>query len=489
MWLSSRVPASPLRPARGLALSLSIALLMSGCAITTPDPRPPTAAPARWQGPLPHGGQLAAALDWWAAVGDPVLVELIAAAQQDNPALAAALARIDQARAAARLAGASLIPRLEANTTASRAKTQMPPPPMAYTSGSASADAVWELDLFGALRRGREAAVARAEAARLQWHDARVTLAAEVAQAYLDLRTCEALVAIYREDHEALARLKELTGRKVASGFGAPADLELVTASTAEGSSRVRGQDAQCRLNRITLAWLTGLEAGALETRLAAGRGQLPQPAGLAVQAIPAEVLAQRPDLAALEQELMAGSLDVGVAQAERYPKLRLTGSIGYSRVRALGESFGGPQWSIGPGLIAPLFDGGRSAALVAQADARFAEAVATWQQRARLAVREVETALVRIDGAEARLGDADTAVAAFQRYQKATETRYETGAGSLFEQEDARRSTLQASGAALQLRAERFAAWLSLYKAVGGGWQAGTAPAAAAARTTSGRP
>ena len=191
---------------------------------------------------------------------------------------------------------------------------------------------------------------------------------------------------------------------------------------------------------------------------------------------MPAEVLGQRPDLAALQKEIEATSFEVGVARAERYPQLRLTGAVGYSRASAFGTTFKGPQWSIGPGLVAPLFDGGRSAALVEQADARYAEALATWQQRARLAVREVESALIRIDGAEARLDDADRAVAAYQRYLRAAESRYETGVGSLFEQEDARRSALQAAANALQLRAERFAGWLSLYKAVGGGWRAPSA-------------
>lgn len=446
--------------------------MAAGCALPTPDPTPRPTAPPTWQASLPHGGDVGTAIDWWARVGDPTLVDLIAAAQADNPGLDLTVARIDQARAAARVAGASLLPRLDGKTTLARSKSPMPPTPVVMTMVTGTLDTVWELDLFGANRRTREAAVARAEGVRLQWHEARVSLAAEVAQAYLDLRTCEALLQVYREDLESLDQSRSLTGRKVDAGFGAPADLELVTASAADGAGRVRGQEGQCRLNRVTLAWLTGLASDDLDRRLATGIARLPEPATLAIDEVPARVLAQRPDLAALQKEIEATSLEVGVARAARYPKLSLTGSIGYSRASAFGTTFKGPQWSIGPGLVAPLFDGGRNAALVEQADARFAESMTSWQQRARLAVREVESALIRIDSAQARLADADRAVTAYQRYLRAAESRYETGAGSLFEQEDARRSTLQAAGNLLQLRAERFAAWLSLYKAVGGGWQ-----------------
>ncbi len=419
-----------------------------------------------------RGSELATALAWWQRLDDPVLPDLVAAAQADNPGLALTYARIEQARAAARVAGASLVPKLDGNAGLTRSKSPMPPTPAVMTSSSGTLDAVWELDLFGALRHTRSASVSRAEAARLQWHDARISLAAEVAQAYVDLRSCEAQLEIFRENLQSLQRTEELTTKKVGAGFGAPADFELATASAADGAGRVRSQDAQCRQDRLTLAWLTGLPGDELERRLASRRAQVPQPAALAVNAVPAEVLMQRPDLAALQKELEASSFEVGAARAERYPRLRLTGAIGYSRASAFGQTFKGPQWSIGPGLIAPLFDGGRSAALVEQADARFAEALANWQQRARLAVREVESALIRVDSADARLADADRAVGAYQRYLRAAESRYETGVGSLFEQEDARRSALQAAANAVQLRAERFAGWLSLYKAVGGGWR-----------------
>lgn len=470
-------PCFPATSRHGASLAAAIvaAVFLAGCTTPVPDPTPVSKAPAAWQGTLPsqpHGGDVTASVDWWRRVGDPVLTELIAAAQADNPGLAITFARIEQSRAAARVAGAALMPKLNGTTNAARSKSPMPPTPVVMSMATGTLDAAWELDLFGAVRHSRSASVSRAEAARLQWHDARISLAAEVAQAYVDLRSCEAQLRIHRENLASLQRTEQLTTKKVDAGFGAPADFELATASAADGAGRVLTQEAQCRQDRLTLAWLTGLPSAEIAQRLASGTAQLPQPAVVGVSAVPADVLAQRPDLAALQKEIEATSYEVGAARAERYPKLRLTGAIGYSRAEAFGMAFKGPQWSIGPGLVAPLFDGGRSAALVAQADARFVEALATWQQRARLAVREVESALIRIDSAEARIGDADRALAAYQRYLRAAESRYETGVGSLFEQEDARRSALLAGATAVQLRAERFAGWLSLYKAVGGDWR-----------------
>ncbi|MET0507714.1 MAG: efflux transporter outer membrane subunit [Burkholderiaceae bacterium] len=445
--------------------------LVTGCAITTPDPTPPRTALA-WQSPLPHRGDPAAVGDWWQRLGDPDLPVLIAAAQRDNPNLAVAVARIEQARANARVAGAALVPRLDGNASASRAKTLVPPPGLTATIATATVDAAWELDLFGSARRSREAAVARVAGAEGRWHDGRVSLAAETAQAYVDLRLCEAVLDLYRQDLDSLGRSRALTARKVEAGFSAPADAALVEAGAAESSNRMRGQQTTCRTRLLTLSSLTGEGAAELQHRLGPRFGQLPQPATLAVTTVPAEALARRPDLIVLERSLQAASLEVGVAQAERFPRLRLSGSIGRGIVRAFDTTIKGPQWSIAPDLIVPLFDGGRSAALVDGANARFAEAMASYRAQARVAVLEIEMALTRIDGAGERLADAEQAAAAFGRYLRATQSRYETGAGSLFEQEEARRSTLNAGAALLLLRAEQLAAWITLYKGLGGDWQ-----------------
>jgi outer membrane protein TolC len=244
----------------------------------------------------------------------------------------------------------------------------------------------------------------------------------------------------------------------------------------------VRAQQAQCDLLVKSLVTLTAQPEPSLRGQLGASRGRLPQPAVLAVQEVPAAVLAQRPDLAALERELLAAAKEVGVAQADRYPRIRLTGSIGYAAFRAMGITGTGTTWSFGPTLALPLFDAGRRAAVVEQGTARLDELAASYRQRATAAVQEVEEALVRLDSASDRLKDAERAAQSFQVYLKAARTRFDTGAGSAFELEDARRSSRNAAAALLQVRGERVAACISLYKALGGGWDVAAAQPAQAA-------
>ena len=450
---------------------LLASLALGGCAVAVPDPTPPAPVAVAWQAPLPHDGSPARLAEWWQRFDDPTLAALVDLAQRNNPGMGAALARIGQARATARVAGATRLPSVDANGRLTRSASPEPPS-VAFTVAGVSLDALWELDLFGANRRTREAARARLDARLADWHGARVSLAAEVAATYANLRLCEALLDVYRQDLASQRTVQDLTNRKVRSGFSAPADAALINAGAAEASNRARAQRGQCDLLVKSLVTLTAQPEPVLREQLSARRGQLPQPAALAVAAVPAEVLSQRPDLAALERELVAASHEVGVAEADRYPSVRLTGSIGYAAFRALGATGTGATWSFGPALSLPIFDGGRRAAVAEGSMARFEELAANYRERASLAVQEVEEALVRLASASDRLADAESAAASFQTYLKAARTRFETGAGSAFEQEDARRSALNAAAALLQVRSERIAAGISLYKALGGGWE-----------------
>ena len=448
-----------------------VALLLAGCAVTVPDPTPPAPAATEWQAALPHEGSPASLARWWQRFDDPTLAQLIDLAQRDNPSLAASLARIDQARATARVAGATRLPSLDANGTVTRQFSPQPPS-VTYSLAGVSLDALWELDMFGANRRTREAALERLDARTAEWHDARVTLAAQLATTYADLRLCEALVQVYQQDVTSQRLVLDLTRRKVRGGFSSPADAALISAGAAEASNRVRAQRGQCDLLVKSLVTLTAQPEPFLRQMLSGGSGRLPQPELLRVTQVPAAALAQRPDLAALERELVAASHEVGVAEADRYPRIRLNGSIGYAAFRALGATVTGATWSFGPALSLPLFDAGRRAGAVEQSSGRFRELVASYRERATQAVQEVEEALVRLESASDRVADAERAAESFQMYLKAARTRFETGAGSAFEQEDARRSSLNAAAALLQVRSERIAACISLYKALGGGWE-----------------
>ncbi|MDP1565123.1 MAG: TolC family protein, partial [Polaromonas sp.] len=196
---------------RMTCLALAPLLLLSACALQSPPSVVSPNAPAQWMGPLPnaqpvaglpHQGQLTDLSRWWQQQGDPLLVELISAAQAVSPSVASARSRIEQSRATRVAAGAALLPSLDASASASRGRSQptgAAPPPVGTTS-QIGLQTAWELDVFGGRRDSRNAAQLRYEGAQAQWHDARVLVAAETANQYYSLRSCAQLLRVARSD-------------------------------------------------------------------------------------------------------------------------------------------------------------------------------------------------------------------------------------------------------------------------------------------------
>lgn len=450
---------------------VGLAAMLAACNLAPHYQSPAPAVSAKWIAPAPHSGDLAQLREWWSRFDDPLLVRLIDRAQGDNPSVVAAFQRIENARANLRATGASDLPTLNLNASGQRTASGVPPFATPRTFGGVTLDAAWELDLFGSVRNTREAARARVQAREAEWHDGRTSLAAEIANTYVSYRTCEALEAVQGADVESRRQTADLTQQKVSSGFTAPADMALLRASLTDARNRLVGQRADCDVLVKALVYLSGDDEVALRRALAERRAQLPGAVALTVVEVPAEVLAQRPDLAAAERELAAASAEAGVAEANRYPRISLTGTIGRQYFRFLGNSNIGNSWGFGPALTLPIFDAGRRTAQADAARARFAELRATYMQRAGSAVREVEEALVRLDSAARREADAQAAVRDFEIFLAAAQSRWKVGVGNLLELEEARRQALNANSVLLQIRRERVAQWINLYKALGGGW------------------
>jgi NodT family efflux transporter outer membrane factor (OMF) lipoprotein len=461
------------RSLRVMAVAALAALV--GCALNPPRADAPAlAAPAQWQAPLPHDGSLTDLTRWWDQFNDPLLTQLIVAAQDASPTLAAAASRIAQARAGRTAAGAALLPALDANASAVRGRQDFATP--LGTLASANAQASWELDLFGGRRAARDAAQARLDSAQAGWHEARVSLAADVATAYLGLRACEAQLLQTQADAASRGETARLTELSAKAGFQSPANEALSRASAAQARAQLSAQRAQCDIDVKALVALTAIAEPSLRAQLAANAATLPQPAQIGVSAVPAEVLSQRPDLYAAAREVLAASADVAGSQAQRLPRVSLAGSIGPAHFDAGGTSGNGTLWSLGPIAVSlPLFDGGARAANVDAARARYDEAAAVYRAKLRTALREVEEALVQLQSTASRNDDARTAAQGFNDSYRATEARFRGGLASLFELEDARRSAVQAQSALIELQRERVAAWIALYRALGGGWRAGT--------------
>jgi len=488
-----------------LIVSGLMPLVLGACALQAPPDQVSVNTPSQWFAPLPaqvpaaglpHNGTLTDMSQWWQQQGDPLLVELISAAQAVSPTVATARSRIEQARATRVAAGAALLPSLDASASASRGRSQQatgPGTPPVTTTTQVGLQTAWEIDVFGGRRSGRDAASERLAGARAQWHDARVSVAAEVANQYYSLRTCRQLAAVTQSDATSRAETARLSGLSTEAGFTAPATDALARASAAEASARATQQRAQCELDLKALVALTGLAEPDLRQKVALAPEPRLQAAMFFIATVPADALSQRPDVFSAERDVAAASADVGSAQAERYPRLTLSGSIGSSRFRAGGVTTTLDTWSVGPlALTLPLFDGGRRAADVDAAQARYEEAAALYRARVRQAVREVEEALINLQSTAAREGDAQTAVAGYRASFTGTEARYRNGLASLVELEDARRLQLGAETTLASLQRERLSAWVALYRAMGGGWSpslAGPDGAPAAASTAQARP
>jgi outer membrane protein, multidrug efflux system len=460
-----------------MVISMALGLSLVGCASTTalPDAQAVQAAsrvnaPVAWQAALPHGGQPTALATWWAQWGDPVLLALMESAQKESATLAGARSRIAQARAALTGAQAALQPSVNASAQGSRgvAAQALGAPPA--TSLSVGLQAAWEIDLFGGNRATSSAAQERLSSAELGWHEARVAVAAETAATYFSLRYCESSAALRQNDsasRQETARLAELTAK---AGLNAPANAALARASAADAANSVRAAQAQCHVLVKSLVALSGMPEPELREKLASNRPAAQQNAAQAatfsVAKIPAEVLAQRPDIVAAQRAVLAASQEARAADARRLPMLSLNGSIGAASLRQGGVTTDGLTWSVGPLAVSlPLLDGGRTAANTQAALAAYDEAVALLRAKARTAVREVEEALVNLDSAQFR--NADTAALT------AAQARYQAGLASLVELEDVRRTALFAQQNLLGLERDRIAAWISLYRAAGGGWTA----------------
>ena len=459
---------SPWRRACSALLSIAIVAL-AGCAMVGPHHQAPVADVApQWSGPSPHGGQLSELTQWWHRFGDPVLVRLQQAAERDSPTLASAWANVEISRATLRSAGASAVPLLSATSSVTRARQQGTP---ASTTSSGSLDASWELDLFGQLRRSVESAQAQLEARRGDWHDARVTLAAEVASNYVEYRACDLLVEVYEQELVSIEQTTQATQSLVRAGLSPSTDAALAQATQASTTSALRAQRTQCELLIKSLSNLTGLQDAELRLMLATGtthaKAALPAAPSFELDRVPADVLRQRPDVAARERDLAAASAKVGVAVADLYPSIQLGGSIGVQVVGGSSSSL----WSFGPSISLPLFDGGSRQAAIDSARASHEAAYAQWRDTVRNAVTEVEKALVRLDDAKLRVVQSDRAAQAYRRYLAGAEAERRAGTVSLLTFEEARRQSLAAQLDLIGLQRDQVTHWIALYKALGGGW------------------
>ncbi|WP_017901791.1 efflux transporter outer membrane subunit [Pseudomonas asplenii] len=458
------------KPAARFLLPVLCATLLGGCTLG-PDYHPPRVEVAsRWHAPLPHGASVGGLDDWWRQFNDPALAALLDMAEADSPSLDQALARIAQARATLDGSLADGRPQLNGGLSKARAGVSQRDLNKVGSTSGATLDATWELDLFGKLRRTDEASRNRLQARVDDWHEARVSLAAEVGDDFVQYRGCQLLVNAYRDQAQSQEQTARLTRLSHQAGFTSSADAALADASAAASVATLTNQQSTCDVLLKSLVALSGAREEQVRAVLGDQPQHLPEPAFLDVREVPADLVRQRPDLAASERELAAANAQIGAAEADRLPSLGLVGSL------AVGTTTGqySRTWSLGPQLSVPLLDGGRRRAAVDSARAGYDSALATYRQTLRTAVMEVEQSLVRLDAARRAEADARRATEGYEAYFQAVDRKWQAGNASLLDRELARRSALSAQIELITLQQNQVRYWIALYKALGGGWQDG---------------
>jgi multidrug efflux system outer membrane protein len=451
--------------------AVAAALLLSACSTFMPPTQVDVATPTQWQAPLPHQGKVTVLTQWWEQQGDPLLVELIDAAQSVSPSISQALSRVETARAQQAAARAALLPNLNAQFAASRGVSQ-PNFPVTNTQ-QIGLQSAWEVDVVGANRAVSNAALANVQGTRALWHDARVSVAAEVANLYYSLSTCQQQLALAKRDAESRQETARLTEINAKVGFLAPSIASLARASAADSSSRLTQQSALCDIYTKGLVALTAISEQTLKEKLAVALVKPAQAAPISVASVPAQTIAQRPDVFSAERDVVVASAQVGNAKAQRLPRLTLSGSIAGTRFTTGGVDQDGTTWSFGPLAVSlPLFDAGQRAAAVTASEANYEAVVMAYRGKVRQAVREVEEALVTLQSTEARTQDATISTRGYAESLAATQSRFGQGLASLVELEDARRNALASESAQLALALERNRAWVALYRALGGGFE-----------------
>lgn len=463
--------------------SLACLCVLGGCTAVGPNYKSPELStadvPSKWTSrsdvPAPASVKGAGVKDmpvnWWAELSDPVLDHMVEKAFASSPTLEAAMAKLNQSRSLTGQANAAAAPTVDGSSGVQRSSGSSGS--KGFTESWLSMNSSWEIDLFGAVRRGREGALAREAAQAATLADARVSLAADVADAYLSYRACQSYAALSEQDvasREATARLTEAS---VKEGFTAPYQAIRSTASVAEARTQLAATRAQCERLENQLTRLTGIPRPELMLAMAdkpTGLERLPVPKHFDIS-IPRDALMQRPDVRSAERSLAAASADIGLAEADRYPRLTLNGDFGFTATNSGGSgtvSFG--SWSFGPSVSLPIFDGGRRKAAVELAKSRYDEALADYKARIRQAIQEMEDALTRYAAAHERAENARISGSEYQRFFESVEVRFREGASNLLELEDARRSMLNAQQTYLSVQQERLQAWIALNRATGGG-------------------
>ena len=471
-----------------------IAAGLTGCAVGPNYHPPANDAPAQFvggQAPVATGKAAPGATQpdlasWWRSLNDPELDSLVERAVRANPDVLIALARLQQARTYETVVLGHALPEIDATAAAgrgtgsdltrSRAAQALVSADnstgLKHINSLAGFDAVWELDLFGRVRREIQAAHYDSQALAAARDEAVTAVVANVVRAYIDLRGLQTELAILRKASDALHESQRIVGIRYERGITNELDVTLATRELATLESQIAPLEARTSAAQYTLATLLGQypEALAQELNTPGLIPALPEPAPTDT---PVEVLRRRPDVRQAERELAGYTARVGVATGNLYPRIALVGAIG-----AQGQDWGTTPtqdkhiWSFGPGVIWPLLDFGALDAQVDIADLSAKAVLLNYRRTVIGAVRDVDSALIGFRAEQSRLTSLGDGVVAAERALTLATQRYDRGLTQFLDVVDAERQLYDLERQYVTSQVGEGEQFVALYRNLGGGWQ-----------------
>jgi multidrug efflux system outer membrane protein len=473
----------------GIAVLGSVLLAITGCTVGPDYKRPEAQVPLKWASTRPATTQPAATALWWKNFKDPLLDSLIRRAVQGNLDLKTAEARIRAARASYGVAVARGLPLIDASGSYSRQRESENrrnvgahdvPEGSAFIAGL---DAAWEIDVFGGVRRSAEAARATVEAEQENLQAVQVTLLAEVALNYVDVRGFQRRIAIARQNVQVQERTYDVSQKRFAGG--ATGELNVARAKAQLELTRAQAPVLERGLKAAVyrLGVLLGLEPGALYDELSAP-ASIPVASAEVTLGLPSDLLRRRPDIRKAERELAAANAGIGVLTAQLFPRFFLTGAIGTESAQLKDVLDAGSRtWAFGPEVRWRILESGRIRSAIKVQDAVTEQALMNYRKVVLAALEEVENALASYYTESQRRQTLAGAVGAAQRASDVSYEMYANGLIGVLDVLDSQRTLYSAQDQLARSDQALAVSLITLYKALGGGWE--VAPPAPEAATT----
>jgi multidrug efflux system outer membrane protein len=473
---------------RTIAASPLLLLALARCTVGPRYVPQPPQVPSAWSEPAPESPGRRESLErWWATFQDPTLDRLVGRALGGNLDLKLAAARVREARAARGIAASAALPQVDVQGGYGRTQRSEAVPPFKSTPPAGGSpfgprvqnvfelgfDASWEIDVFGGVRRDKEAALADVQASQEAERDVLVTLLAEVARTYAELRGAQRRLQIVDDTLRSERDTLGLVQTRFEAGLATYLDVSraegLLAATAAEPP--VLDRAAKAAIHRLGV--LLGEEPRALQKELE-GHAPIPLAPPEIPSTLPSELLSRRPDLRRAERQVAAATARVGVARADLFPRFSISGSFGRLSEDASDLDSGRSQfWGFFPTVRWPIFSGGRIRANIDVQNARQEQAALQYEKAVLTALEEVENALVAYARERLRQESLREAVTAERRSLELATERYTGGLESFLSVLDAQRAVLLAEDRLAQSDTNRALSLIGVYKALGGGWSA----------------